>query len=325
MPNAKQIAKVGSTSYWLLGDQVYRLNEYEPVRFDTRGLPLGARWECDKAQFDRFKNVILGQGKDAEDFKPGDVIRVRTQLGRNGKEKLAEVLSVATTLTVRYLESGFVDRVERSYVLGKATDAIQHIAVEPVRGGYQTRVMHGENTAQRQGFSSKRQAQRYGERTLAKLAKQAEAAPKFRTWKIGQQQIEHVACPACKQSIAVVEGKIAPHTRPWLYGVQKNFKVDPTNKRYACKGSNQLAPVPVTDMAKLVVKQGRSGNWAVFKEGEDFPESEWFASKSKATAELNRLGGKPAKKLNTEQQAREIARRTELNPTVRAYFKLDDE
>lgn len=33
-------------SYWEHGEEVYRLNEYEPVQFDIYGLPLGARWEC---------------------------------------------------------------------------------------------------------------------------------------------------------------------------------------------------------------------------------------------------------------------------------------
>ena len=32
-------------SYWRLGEEVYRLNEYEPVEFDIYGLPMGARWE----------------------------------------------------------------------------------------------------------------------------------------------------------------------------------------------------------------------------------------------------------------------------------------
>lgn len=45
----------GLVSYWLVADQVYRLNEYEPVAFDTYGLPLGARWECSKAHFDRYR------------------------------------------------------------------------------------------------------------------------------------------------------------------------------------------------------------------------------------------------------------------------------
>ncbi len=32
-------------SYWQHGEEVYRLQEYEPVQFDIYGLPMGARWE----------------------------------------------------------------------------------------------------------------------------------------------------------------------------------------------------------------------------------------------------------------------------------------
>lgn len=135
-----------------------------------------------------------------------------------------------------------------------ATDAIQHIAVEPiVGGGYQARVLHGENQAIRQGFGSPKKAQQYGEKTLAKFAKQAEAKPKFRTWKVAPQRVENAECPACGQQIAVSEGKLVPHTRKWLYGVQKNFKVDPNNKRYQCKGSG----IPVTTEAKDLGNQVR--------------------------------------------------------------------
>ena len=35
----------GKVSYWQQKEEVYRLNEYEPVQFDIYGLPLGARWE----------------------------------------------------------------------------------------------------------------------------------------------------------------------------------------------------------------------------------------------------------------------------------------
>jgi hypothetical protein len=57
---AVRIASNGSMSYWLLAGEVYRLHEYEAVRFDTRGLPLGARWECAKWQFDAYRDVIVG-------------------------------------------------------------------------------------------------------------------------------------------------------------------------------------------------------------------------------------------------------------------------
>ena len=136
--------------------------------------------------------------------------------------------------------------------LGSGHDAIQHIAVEPVRGGYQTRVIHGENSAQRQGFGTKRQAEKYGERTLAKLTKQSEAPPKFRTWKIQNQPSHKGECPACHQTLELVDGHLVPHTRAYVYGVQKNFKVDPSNKRYRCKGSGAepVGATPAMDEAK---------------------------------------------------------------------------
>jgi hypothetical protein len=46
-------------SYWLLDGAVYRLSEYEPVCFDTCGLPLGARWECSKFHWDKFHTAVF--------------------------------------------------------------------------------------------------------------------------------------------------------------------------------------------------------------------------------------------------------------------------
>jgi hypothetical protein len=83
-----------------------------------------------------------------------------------------------------------------------------------------------------------------------------------------------------------------------------------------------VLPVAVNDAGKLVIKQGRSGNWAVFEVGDDIPISDWFVSKAKAEAELRRRGGLPAKKQNTEQTAREKMRSSEMNPVVRKYFRL---
>jgi hypothetical protein len=55
--------EMGSTvSYWQHGSDVYRLNEYEPVQFDIYGLPLGARWECSRGQFDRFYATAFAGG-----------------------------------------------------------------------------------------------------------------------------------------------------------------------------------------------------------------------------------------------------------------------
>ena len=65
--NAVRIATVpacsdgsmGQVSYWQHGDNIYRLNEYEPVQFDIYGLPLGARWECSRDHFDAWRNVLV--------------------------------------------------------------------------------------------------------------------------------------------------------------------------------------------------------------------------------------------------------------------------
>lgn len=56
---AERLATAGEVSYWLHGGEVYRLHEYETPRFDTYGLPMGARWECSKAHWDQWKDVIL--------------------------------------------------------------------------------------------------------------------------------------------------------------------------------------------------------------------------------------------------------------------------
>ena len=45
-------------SYWQHGEEVYRLNEYEPVQFDIYGLPLGARWETNLFHWNDLKNLI---------------------------------------------------------------------------------------------------------------------------------------------------------------------------------------------------------------------------------------------------------------------------
>ena len=49
----------GKVSYWEHGEEVYRLNEYEPVQFDIYGLPLGARWETNRFHWNEFKQFIL--------------------------------------------------------------------------------------------------------------------------------------------------------------------------------------------------------------------------------------------------------------------------
>lgn len=146
------------------------------------------------------------------------------------------------SLGMRYFPRLGYQRVYKacSVCKSKAKDAIQHVAVEPRKGGFAVRAQHGENSAERMGFKSAKKAEHYGESILAKLAKQAEASPKFRSWKVAPQYGGEAPCPVCKQQVAIESGtgRIAPHTKPYVYGVQKNFKLDPVkNPRYACKGT----------------------------------------------------------------------------------------
>ena len=49
----------GKVSYWEHSEEVYRLNEYEPVQFDIYGVPLGARWETNLFNWAQFKSLFL--------------------------------------------------------------------------------------------------------------------------------------------------------------------------------------------------------------------------------------------------------------------------
>lgn len=61
--NAERLATIptetGKVSYWQHGEEVYRLNEYEPVQFDIYGLPLGARWETNAFHWNDFKRLFI--------------------------------------------------------------------------------------------------------------------------------------------------------------------------------------------------------------------------------------------------------------------------
>jgi hypothetical protein len=56
------------------------------------------------------------------------------------------------------------------------------------------------------------------------------------------------------------------------------------------------------DAAAFEVKQAHSGNWAVFKPGDDYPLSHWFSSQAQAKAEMKRMGGAPAKAAPKKEQ-----------------------
>jgi hypothetical protein len=45
--------------YWQHGEEIYRLNEYEPVQFDIYGMPMGARWETNAFNWPDLKRLIL--------------------------------------------------------------------------------------------------------------------------------------------------------------------------------------------------------------------------------------------------------------------------
>jgi hypothetical protein len=80
----------------------------------------------------------------------------------------------------------------------------------------------------------------------------------------------------------------------------------------------------VRDVGQYEVRKSHSQDaWAVFKVGDDFPESGWFTSKSKAIAKMKEMGGAVIKPKSQEAAARERMKATERNPTVRNYFKLD--
>jgi hypothetical protein len=69
---------------------------------------------------------------------------------------------------------------------------------------------------------------------------------------------------------------------------------------YYCAACEKKADTGYSKLAKdssdFEVKKGRSGNWALFKPGSDYPESNWFLSKAKAAEELKRRGGKVSSK-----------------------------
>ena len=80
------------------------------------------------------------------------------------------------------------------------------------------------------------------------------------------------------------------------------------------------------DAAQYEVRKSRSNDaWAVFKIGDDFPVTSWTNSKAAAMIDARRLNGGAVKVRPKSQEtaAREVAKRTELNPVVRNYFKLD--
>lgn len=78
---AKLLAKKGSTSFWLQGAEVYRLNGIV-THFDlSNGLPAGARWECSKAAWDKFKDMLLSQATDKRRAKDAEPI---TGFEKNG-------------------------------------------------------------------------------------------------------------------------------------------------------------------------------------------------------------------------------------------------
>jgi hypothetical protein len=66
------------------------------------------------------------------------------------------------------------------------------------------------------------------------------------------------------------------------------------------------------DAGKLEVKQGRSGNWAVFEAGDDLPVSAWFPSRPKAVEALHKLSGHTSQKAGSKKS--EV-----VSPTIFGY------
>jgi hypothetical protein len=53
-------SRAEGVSFWLHKSEVYRLSEYETIRYDIYGLPMGARWECSVANWKQFANQMFG-------------------------------------------------------------------------------------------------------------------------------------------------------------------------------------------------------------------------------------------------------------------------
>ena len=72
-------------SYWQHGEEVYRLNEYEPVQFDIYGLPLGARWETNMFNWPYLRGLIVDRYEPVHAPQFTDVSTI-TEYGLTQKE-----------------------------------------------------------------------------------------------------------------------------------------------------------------------------------------------------------------------------------------------
>ena len=101
-------------------------------------------------------------------------------------------------------------------------------------------------------------------------------------------------------------------------------RLDPNAK---CSPECDVERAKAKDAAQYEVRKSRGNDaWAVFKIGDDFPVTSWTNSKAAAMIDARHLNGGTVKVRPKSQEtaAREVAKRTELNPVVRNYFKLDN-
>jgi hypothetical protein len=82
----------GKVSYWLLDHQVYKLQEYEPVQFDTYGIPLGAQI----AYTDFAWRLAMGIDYVAGDYSFKNMKEVREANQANGDGCLSSANLKAT-------------------------------------------------------------------------------------------------------------------------------------------------------------------------------------------------------------------------------------
>jgi len=73
------IAEGQGWTFWLVGGAVYRAPT--GAALDTAGLPLGKRWECDRAQWLRFRDSVFAWAEDLAAPRVGQFLS--TKLAQN--------------------------------------------------------------------------------------------------------------------------------------------------------------------------------------------------------------------------------------------------
>lgn len=66
--SASRIASGEGWDFWQIGGDVYRAAVAAPL--DAHGAPLGKRWECTVAAWERFRTSVFAWAKDVPDDHP---------------------------------------------------------------------------------------------------------------------------------------------------------------------------------------------------------------------------------------------------------------